>query len=298
MSGLVPALRHELDVPLASLAVLGTLLLNLTVFERTRAYGPAVAVLLGTTMTFFLGVVHYAGIGTSTVLWAYVFQVLPYFLAGRLYGALVVVAFDVILLSLIVAGGVTPASTQSFLPEFTTSMVILACVSFLFEHVRKVGHDRLLVEVAERRKAESEARRASEVAARAAAAQARFLANMSHEIRTPMNGVLGVNELLLLSELTEEQRDYARTIDASARSLLTVLNDILDLSKIESGHVNLERASFDVREVLTSSVALFQPEAQKRGSVSAYRSARTSRASWTGTFCGCGRFCPTSFATP
>ena len=140
-------------------------------------------------------------------------------------------------------------------------------VSFLFEHAREIAHRRLLVEVGERRRAEAEARRASEVAAKAAAeAQARFLANMSHEIRTPMNGVLGVNELLLHDVADRRAAGLrASTINASAKSLLTVLNDILDLSKIESGHVTLERRAFDLREFLTSLVALYAPEAQKKG---------------------------------
>ena len=80
-----------------------------------------------------------------------------------------------------------------------------------------------------------------------------------------MNGILGVNELLLLSELSAEQRDYAKTINTSARGLLGILNDILDLSKIQSGQFTLERSVFDLPELLRSLVALHEPEVRQKG---------------------------------
>ncbi len=267
ISAVTSASHGGLDVRLAGLALLGILLVNLMVFERTKAYRPAVAIVLGASSLFFLGVFLHTGAHPATVVWAYLFQTLPCVLAGRKVGALVVGAFDTVLISIILLQGGENSiiADRRFFTGLVVSLLVLAGVSILFEHVRKIAHDRLLVEVAERRRAEREARRASEKAARAAAAQARFLANMSHEIRTPMNGVIGVNELLLQGNLTDEQRDYAQTIDASARSLLTVLNDVLDLSKIESGHVSIEKAPLNLREVLNSLIALYQPEAGKKG---------------------------------
>ena len=130
---------------------------------------------------------------------------------------------------------------------------------------RKVDEQKLKEYAQELERKNQELESALVTAREATQLKSRFLANMSHEIRTPMNGVLGMTDFLLGTPLSSEQQEYAESIKRSADSLLMLINDILDLSRIEAGKLRLDCVAFSLRTILEETMSIFALQARAKG---------------------------------
>jgi len=120
-------------------------------------------------------------------------------------------------------------------------------------------------DVTGRKKVEKELREAKEAAEAASLAKDEFLANMGHELRTPLSGIIGMISLLQDTEMTSQQRQYVRTVNRSARALLTIINDLLDFSSIEAGRMSIEHVPFDLKVAVDDVVQVLMARAIEKG---------------------------------
>jgi two-component system, sensor histidine kinase and response regulator len=165
--------------------------------------------------------------------------------------------------------GTAPPATElqrTYLRKDGTTLPVLIKDRFILDEKNQIQSIRCTIQdITERNRAAEELQKAKEVAEAATRAKSDFLANMSHEIRTPMNAIVGLSYLALKTDLTTKQRDYMNKIQTSAHNLLGLLNDILDLSKIEAGKLEIETTNFSLDQVMNNVADVVSLKAEEKG---------------------------------
>ena len=274
-----PDAPHNLLIGWGSAVVITTLVRGAWLYVSARRALSEQAVRTGVRSTVTLVAIAW-GVGGAVVLPLVPFEttaLILVILAGLIASALTTLAADPLSIRGFLAGIALPVfvalatSDQShhlaaaiIVAVFTLGMAIVARRAHLtlVDHLQVTA--RLAVSEEAAKRAEGVMREARDLAERVARARSAFLANMSHEIRTPMNAVLGFVELILDTELTQEQRRALELVRSSSEALLMILNDILDYSKIEADHLELEAIPFDVSKVVHATASLLAVRARER----------------------------------
>ncbi|MGB5278017.1 MAG: ATP-binding protein [Gammaproteobacteria bacterium] len=223
-------------------------------------------------LAFILAGVAASGVTLSNVAWVYSgfvgLALVPlivrlFYIGGEVYYALSAMTGLFMVVMILAVYRMYLASSDALRLEYTNEALIdnLTQVGVELEDMNRELTD----EIETVKRMENELKQAKERAEEMSRAKGEFLANMSHEIRTPMNGVIGTLQLLSDTRLESAQKEYVEIACKSANSLLAILNDILDLSKIEAGKLNIELIPLDMREIVDEIITLHSMAAEEKG---------------------------------
>jgi signal transduction histidine kinase/CheY-like chemotaxis protein len=222
-------------------------------------------------LAFILAGVAASGVTLSSVAWLYSgfvglalvpLMVRLFYIGGEVYYALSAMTGLFMVVMIMAVYRMYLASSDALRLEYTNEELIqnLTQAGVELENMNR----ELTEEIDYVKRMEQELKLAKDKAEEMSQAKGEFLANMSHEIRTPMNGVIGTLQLLSDTKLGAAQQEYVDTAHKSAHSLLTILNDILDLSKIEAGKLNIELIPLDIREIVSELITLHSMTAEEK----------------------------------
>ncbi len=204
--------------------------------------------------SLFLYLFVTGGVDKTGFLWTYTLPLVTFFLLGSRKGfwfSLIYFLACVIIMIVDINSSMINLYNKDFVLRFLPSFAVVILLSFVYEKFREVSQQALV--------------EAKKVAEAANIAKSEFLANMSHEIRTPMNGVLGMNELLLGTDLSIGQQRFVKNIQSSGELLLEIINNILDFSKIEAGKLELETVPFNLQLLVEDVVQMLASHADAKG---------------------------------
>lgn len=233
---------------------------------------------VGCTGGLFFYLFYTGGVDHSGHLWFYTFPLFSFFMLGSKKGTiatLLLLCFSLLVLSLNDGFQSITIYTVRFQIRFVASVMVVVVYAYFFESTRKAVQEKLTVKnteleqkIVEGEVAAKALKKAMEDAESANRAKSEFLANMSHELRTPLNHIIGFTELVVdktFGDLNETQDEYLNDVLYSSNHLLSLINDILDLSKVEARKLELEPLDVDLRTLLENSLTMIKEKALKHG---------------------------------
>jgi len=223
-------------------------IVNLVLLRYHRQLELAINIMLGTVLVVLLGTAVIGGISNTGILWLPLYPILVFLLVGKGGGVYWVVIYNFmaffLFISELIGFDITPYKAD-FVLYASISTMVMSFLVYIYENQREKLVDELELE---RVRAE-EANRA----------KSQFLANMSHEIRTPMNGIFGLTKIMLKGELSRESRQHAELIQTSSETLMGLINDVLDISKIEAHKLEISYQSVELSKLITELMGLLKP---------------------------------------